>query len=56
MSVFSSCEENGQPVLIESNKGILNVYIWSDINKEDHTHHVCLEDAKVSMRNRSNSH
>jgi hypothetical protein len=45
-----SAEGHGTPVLIENREGVLYVVVWSDINREDPTHSICMEGAKESKR------
>lgn len=41
----------GEPILIELHQGSLKVYVWGDINEEDPTHIINMDDARESNRN-----
>jgi NifB/MoaA-like Fe-S oxidoreductase len=45
---FCSPEGEGIPVILERYEGQLRLVVWSDINEEDSTHIIELEDAKES--------
>ena len=47
---YCSMNGKGNPIIIELANGVLRVVVWSDINKEDHTHIITLENAKESNR------
>lgn len=40
----------GTPIFIENEKGVVSVYVWSDIDEEDYTHKITLENARESKR------
>jgi hypothetical protein len=40
----------GTPIFIENEKGVVSIYVWSDINEEDCTHEITLENARESKR------
>lgn len=46
----SSYDGEGEPVVIEFFDNKINVVVWSDINKEDPTHKIDLENAKEKYR------
>jgi hypothetical protein len=47
---FCSTDGHGAPILIELQNGVPSVYIWADINQEDFTHKVTLENAAENKR------
>ena len=46
-----SNDGEGFPILIEYYEGKLRLVVWSDINKDDPTHIIDMENAKESNRN-----
>jgi len=42
---------HGCPIKIENDGGRIRIVVWSDINKEDCTHSIYLDDALESNRN-----
>ena len=46
----ASRDGEGDPILLELNNGKLQLFVWSDINKEYHTHRIELENARESNR------
>jgi hypothetical protein len=45
-----SDDGDGWPVLIENRNGVPHVVIWADINQEDPTHVISLDEAAESNR------
>ena len=45
-----SADGQGTPVVIERYEGQLRVVIWADINQEDATHVIVLENAREDKR------
>ena len=46
----TSADGYGSPILIEFYSGELRVVLWSDINREDPTHTISMEEARESNR------
>lgn len=47
---FCSMDGDGMPILIEMWNDALRAVVWGDINQEDPTHIISLEDAKEELR------
>jgi hypothetical protein len=47
---FSSADGYGAPIWIEVIGGKLRIYVWSDINNEEPTHIISLEEAQECRR------
>lgn len=45
-----SADGDGHPILLERFQGRLRLVVWADINQEDHTHIIDLEDAREDKR------
>ena len=42
--------DNSAPIILERHKGRLRLIVWADINEEEPTHIIDLENARVAVR------
>ena len=47
---YYSDDDAGTPILLEVNNGVVQLVVWSDINQQDPTHVIKLEDAREDKR------
>ena len=46
----TSTDNTGEPIILDITDGKLNVFVWDDINKEQASHIVNMEDARIDKR------